>query len=93
MATLPASEFRVGIMMTCGCAAQGTLQLRGQPALVGCGVHDCTEIADVAPDLTGRMVTCRYGGNARPSSERLAFFKHQPNQPTDSYYCGCYGWD
>lgn len=39
---------------------------------------------------------CRRGGPCmceRPSAEPLAFFHHQPDQPHDRYYCGCWGWD
>lgn len=92
MATLPASEFRVGIMLTCGCAAAGTLKRPGQPALVGCGLHSCTEIAD-EPSLKGRTATCSYGGNEVPSSKDLPFFCHQPDAKHDSYYCGCWGFE
>lgn len=28
-----------------------------------------------------------------PSSLKLPDFRHQPDQPFDSYYCGCFGWD
>jgi len=48
MASLPASEFRVGIAMACGCAAQGTISSKGQAPVVGCLVHGCTEVADEA---------------------------------------------
>lgn len=93
MATLPASEFRIGIVMKCGCTAPGTLTRPGQPALVGCGTHDCTEIDESPVDLTGRTAICSYGGNEVPSKRELAFFVHQPNEKHDRYYCGCYGWD
>ena len=90
---VPASEFRVGILMSCGCAAQGTLTRPGQPALVGCLIHDCTDVATAEPDLTGRKARCSYGGAEVASSTRLAFFEHRPNEPFDKYYCGCFGWD
>lgn len=93
MATLPASEFRVGIAMACGCAAQGTLSINGGPALVGCGVHGCTEVADARLSLVGRTAVCSYGGKEVPSSWSLAFFEHRPNEKHDRYYCGCFGWD
>jgi hypothetical protein len=93
MATLLASEFKHGIAMKCGCTAHGTLQRKGEPAVVACAVHDCTDVAEVAPDLTGRKARCRYGGNEVASSFSLAFFEHHPNAEHDSYYCGCYGWD
>lgn len=79
--------------MTCGCAANAKITRKGFPAVDGCAVHMCTEVAKVAPDLTGRTARCRYGGAEVPSSTSLAFFVHEPNQPHDSYYCGCFGWD
>lgn len=94
MATLPASEFRVGILMQCGCAAQGTVTRPGHDAVVGCLVHDCYDVAEQAPDLAGRIARCSYGAHAdRPSSASLAFFEHRPGHPFDRYYCGCFGWD
>lgn len=58
------------------------------------------------PDLTGRTARCGYYGSVsrysggkpcqseRPSAQPgLAFFEHQPDQPHDRYYCGCWGWD
>jgi len=93
MTTIPTSEFRIGIMMKCGCAAQGTLSREGQPAVVGCGVHGCTDVEDSPPDLAGRTALCSYGGNEVPSRPDLAFFEHRPNDKHDRYYCGCYGWD
>ena len=93
MSTIPASDFRVGIAMKCGCAAQGTVTRKDEPAVVGCLVHGCTEVAEAPPDLTGRTAICLYGGNEVPSSHSLAFFEHRPNEKHDRYYCGCYGWD
>ncbi len=29
----------------------------------------------------------------QPSSLDLAFFKHEPTKPFDTYFCGCMGWD
>lgn len=91
MASLPARAFRVGILMVCGCAAPGTLQRPGEPALVGCGLHDCTEVAD-APDLSQRLARCMCGKTA-PSSTALAFFELHLNAPHDRFYCGCRGWN
>jgi len=94
MARIPASEFRNGIVMQCGCTAPGTLQRPGEPAYVGCGLHSCVDVAEAEPDLTGRTAVCLYGGGKPvPSSPTLAFFRHRPDQPHDEYYCGCWGWD
>ena len=80
-------------IMACGCAAQGTKTVAEQD--VACGVvHNCTFTADVQPDLTGRKAVCNYRGH-RPTDSRftLAYFAYRPDQETDEYYCGCYGWD
>lgn len=29
----------------------------------------------------------------RPSAPGLPFFSHEPGQPHDRFYCGCWGWD
>ena len=81
-------------MMKCGCAGQALISINGGPDKRGCGLHTCTEVAEPAPDLTGRIATCSYG-NHRPvaSSPHLAFFRCHPDKEHDEYYCGCYGWD
>lgn len=33
------------------------------------------------------------GHSFAPSSTDLPFFEYQPTQPTDKYFCGCFGWD
>jgi hypothetical protein len=49
--------------------------------------------------LAGRYATCGSANtntehNAKPSNTPdLAFFRYQPDEPTDDYYCGCMGWD
>jgi len=36
-----------------------------------------------------------YRAEPQPVESRtsLPFFKHHPDKPEDSYYCGCWGWD
>ena len=48
--------------------------------------------------LAGRMATCGSPltdseHNPKPSSPELAFFRYQPENENDDYYCGCMGWD
>jgi hypothetical protein len=69
-------------LMKCGCAAQGVLSAKGgvkfDPPIPACVVHDCYEMADSVPDLTGRMADCDYrpdGHATKPSSFDLAFFE------------------
>lgn len=80
-------------IMECGHAAQS-------PGV--CVICSCKEVAQEQPDLTGRKAKCHYAHAGRckyecaketDSAFTLAFFKHQPEQEYDSYYCGCWGWD
>lgn len=49
------------------------------------------------PSLDGRKAICTQhkGGDSKPvaSSWTLPFFEYRPERETDSYYCGCWGWD
>ncbi len=53
-------------MMACGCAAATTCSARNgvtyDPPIPSCFTHNCIEIAEVAPDLTGRRARCSYFG-------------------------------
>lgn len=94
-------------LMKCGHAANSTLD--GIPVCVICyGIRPgADQVVDDRPSLEGRRAVCCYKNHLaryvrddkrgqhgmRPSSYDLAYFKHQPDQPFDSYYCGCHGWD
>lgn len=75
-------------MMKCGHIANATCN--GKPYCVIC---DCDETVTGMPVLEGRMASCSHCGKVVPSSEDLPFFSYRPNCNTDSYYCGCYGWE
>lgn len=75
-------------MMKCGHTA---LTTKGCPICIGL-VAGAEEVADELPDLTGRKARCECGGT-RDSDISLPFFTHRPDCDTDSYYCGCRGWD
>lgn len=51
------------------------------------------EVPYTHPVGAPRFASCVYCGKREESSEKLPFFKERPNCETDSYYCGCYGWD
>jgi len=61
-------------MMTCGCATDAVISKTGEPY---CITHDCKEIEESPPDLTGRIArcSCRAGpgceANARASQKRF----------------------
>jgi hypothetical protein len=92
-----------GVLMKCGHSTTGKRQSDGTPVCVICWPKpESAQVEDSPPDLTGRMADCSYpdgkygshaGGRQAPSSTSLPFFQHRPDQPTDLYYCGCWGWD
>ena len=78
-------------MMKCGHAANATR--KGKPCCAICvGLTENGAIPVETPPLEGRVAQCSCG-NSKPSSLNLAFFEHRPKCQTDSYYCGCRGWD
>lgn len=53
---------------------------------------------DRAPEsVMGRRSKCAYYGQRCKvevdSDPSLPFFKHRPDAPYDTHYCGCRGWD
>lgn len=94
------------VLMKCGCRAQGYTGKAGDRKPI-CIIHDCTEVADEQPDLTGRKARCSYYGcgvkygnrkdgkchSEVDSSIGLPFFEYRPDAEYDKYYCGCWGWD
>jgi hypothetical protein len=63
MSTETAKSEKVRVMLKCGCAAQGvrtaTNGVKHDP-IPCCIVHDCIEVAESLPDLTGRTARCTY---------------------------------
>ena len=83
-------------IMKCGCVANSRIDLGNGNIVIGCGIHSPGDglIDSPEPDLTGRIARCCYGQHGKVASHLgLAFFSHKPNEPLDTYYCGCYGWD
>jgi len=60
-------------IMKCGCAAQATCAsmdgIKYDPQIPACLVHDCIEIAEKQPDLTGRKSRCAYFGKPTRNCE------------------------
>lgn len=91
-------------LMACGHAANATTQA-GQPVCAICvGIDSGSRTPAAVPDLTGRQAVCSYANgrsphrpgdypSPSPSTLNLPFFKHRPSQDTDTFYCGCFGWD
>lgn len=80
-------------IMRCGCAAQGMCSaMDGEifdPPIPSCVVHDCIEVAENAPLLTGRLAKCGCGVT-KPSSAALAFFEFLgEGAPDSSNRCKC----
>lgn len=92
-------------LMECGHTANSTHNLpdgTSEPACVICaGLDAGAYIVALKPSLEGRKACCGYarGRDGLPhkpdidSNWGLPFFKHRPDKKTDSYYCGCWGWD
>lgn len=81
------------VMMKCGHVAQS--EINGKPVCVICYglTPDAEIVAETEPDLTGRKAKCGYCGKLTDSKTSLPFFEYRPDMDTDSYYCGCMGWD
>ena len=85
----------MSVMMECGHAANA-VNGAGEPSCAICALirPGASVVAKTPPDLTGRTARCGCRcGSKQPSSPKLAFFEHRPNEQTDLYYCGCMGWD
>jgi hypothetical protein len=85
------------VLMACNHVANGTDGL-GNPVCVMCTgfTPNASIIASKDDiDLSNRMAKCAEGrcSNQQPSSFKLAFFNYHPTSNTDSYYCGCRGWE
>ena len=78
-------------LMKCGCVSNSVCAGRDgktfDPPIPSCVVHDCLEVADSTPDLTGRTAQCSYlpkNHAPRPSSLDLAFFKFRGENSPDA---------
>ncbi len=84
-------------MMKCGCAAAGVMRSKGgvtyDPPIPSCIIHDCIELADAEPDLTGRLAECVYlpkHHTDKPSNRELAFFEWRgPGSRSATTMCKC----
>ena len=60
-------------LMKCGCVAMAVCSQKGgrkfDPPIPACFVHECYEIAESPPDLTGRKARCDYYGQPTRKSE------------------------
>lgn len=83
-------------MMKCGHAANAKRRETGEPVCVICVGIDpgATVVDDTPPDLSKRTAKCVYCKKTTPSdSDFRPFFEYRPNCESDSYYCGCRGWE
>ena len=84
------------VLMACGHAANAEqLDLFGEPrpvCAICCGIKPGWDEVAPVPVLKDRVAKCSCG-LTRPSSTKLAFFEHRPELSSDSFYCGCRGWD
>lgn len=73
--------------MACGHAANATSN--NKPV---CCICECSEIVE-EKELVNRKARCFYCNCTVDSSYTLPFFKYEKDKLSDSYYCGCRGWD
>jgi hypothetical protein len=80
--------------MECGHVANG-IDRFGHPLCIICiGIDNgSTTVVSTLPNLSNRKATCGDCGKVVDSSLGLVFFEHRPKRETDTYYCGCCGWD
>jgi hypothetical protein len=76
--------------MKCGCT-ENSKDENGNPF---CVIHYCSEVEQEPNRLEGRTAKCAYTcGKTAASNVNLPFFQYQQDKETDSFYCGCLGWD
>lgn len=81
-------------LMQCGCAANARDEKGNPVCVVHLGIVEGADKVAEVPNLTGRRAQCCYNcGSEVDSSLDLAFFEYLPDNPTDRYYCGCWGWE
>lgn len=65
----------------------------GEPACAGCGCYNAVREVIGSDGIEGRTAECEACRLTTSSKWSLPFFHHRPDRETDSYYCGCRGWD
>jgi len=84
----------MSVLLKCGHAANAVDQY-GYPCCAICyGIRrGSKEIETKKVDLTSRAAVCSACLTARRSSLSLPFFEYRSHKLTDSFYCGCRGWN
>jgi hypothetical protein len=80
-------------MMACGHVANAVREDGSPACAIHAGLTPDAYIVVPGPDLEGRLMRCPYCKKERTSDPRAPYFEHRPDAATDSYYCGCRGWD
>lgn len=79
--------------MKCGHSPNSTIFINGEWRAY-CAICDCDEVVPITDsDTKNKEMKCSCCGRILPSNNQAAFFKFEPNQKYDSFYCGCQGWD
>ena len=84
-------------LMKCGHVANA-IDENGKPICAFCapdvdGVTVERVIDSETGGLEGRKARCTWCGRVTNSRWNLPFFAYSAKSDTDSYYCGCGGWD
>ena len=85
-------------LMKCGHVAQAKDQHDHPCCAICAGITPAAfeverELTHPTDGLEGRKAECPYCGRTTDSRWTLPFFEYRPDKETDSYYCGCFGWD
>lgn len=80
-------------VMACGCSSSGSYLVQNGEYKKACPFHNTTEEMEEIPSLKGRLAKCYDCKTHATSSWKLPFFQYLKDKKTDSYYCGCHGWD
>lgn len=86
------------VLMKCGHTANATYTDENGEVKPCCAIclgtnKGATEIVEKKANLKGRIATCICCHKEKASDYGLPFFEHNKKYKTDSYYCGCKGWD
>lgn len=77
--------------MKCDHASNSTSDGKPWCIICNCGIVE-KEMRE-NEGLENRFAKCSYCGSKTPSNWFLPFFEYRRDRETDSYYCGCGGWD
>ena len=82
---------RILYKMKCGHVSNSTCNDKPYCVICSCGLVEKEVKSNEG--LENRLASCIYCRREKPSDWELPFFSYNEDKDTDSYYCGCRGWD